>query len=127
MLETFHQMIFNMNEGMHHNGLLDVDRYITEFQYIASMVFTVILIYGFIEIVLKSEWFEKKRDIYYNRLIKTIFAIDVLIILSVALYLGAYVKILFVVATILIVLIIAMMEEFAGFRRWLDERFGWLL
>lgn len=126
MVEAFRQMIFNMNEEMHRTGLLDDDKYITEFHYLASMVCTAILIYGFIEIVLKSEWFEKNEEIYFNRAIKIITATSAVIVLSYALYLGAYMQILFFIVAMLIMLVVATRDEFAGFRRWLDERFGWL-
>lgn len=126
MLESFDKMIFDMNEGMIHAGLQDPSRYMTGFDFIASAIVATIIMIGFIEIVMKSDWYDERREFFENKLPKIIISLGAFIILLVALYYQAYAKILFVVVWCSIVLIITTRKEFAGFRQWLDEKFGWL-
>ena len=126
MLESFDKMIFDMNEGMIHAGLQDPNRYMTGFDFIASAIVAIIIMIGFIEIVIKSDWYDEHREFFENKLLKIVISLGAFIILLGALYFQEYAKILLVVVWCNIVLIIATRKEFAGFRQWLDEKFGWL-
>ena len=126
MLESFDKMIFDMNEGMIHAGLQDPNRYMTGFDFIASAIVAIIIMIGFIEIVMKSDWYDEHREFFENKFPKIVISLGAFIILLVALYFQEYAKILVVVVWCNIVLIIATRKEFAGFRQWLDEKFGWL-
>ena len=126
MLESFDKMIFDMNEGMIHAGLQDPNRYMTGFDFIASAIVAIIIMIGFIEIVIKSDWYDEHREFFENKLPKIVISLGAFVILLVALYFQEYAKILVVVVWCNIVLIIATRKEFAGFRQWLDEKFGWL-
>ena len=126
MLESFDKMIFDMNEGMIHAGLQDPNRYMTGFDFIASAIVAIIIMIGFIEIVIKSDWYDEHREFFENKLPKIVISLGAFVILLVALYFQAYAQILFLTAWFNIVLIVATRKEFSGFRQWLDEKCGWL-
>ncbi len=125
MLEAFDRMIFDMNEGMIHAGLQDSSRYMTGFDFIASAIVAMILMIAFLEIVIKSDWYDQRREFFENRVLKYVALLGIFIVLLIALYYQAHAQILFVVTCFTIVLIIATRKEFSGFRQWLDEKFGW--
>jgi len=126
MLESFDKMLFDMNEGMIHAGLQNPSRYMTGFDFIASAIVATIIMIGFIEIVIKSDWYDEHREFFENKLPKIVISLGAFVILLVALYFQAYAQILFLTAWFNIVLIVATRKEFSGFRQWLDEKFGWL-
>jgi len=126
MLESFDKMIFDMNEGRIHAGLQDPSRYMTGFDFIASAIVATIIMIGFIEIVMKSDWYDERREFFEDRVLKFVIALGIFMILLIALYFQAYTQILFLTVWFNIVLIVATRKEFSGFRQWLDEKFGWL-
>ena len=126
MLEAFDKMIFDMNDGMIHAGLQDPSRYITGFDFIASVIVATIIMIAFIEIVMKSDWYDERREFFEDRVLKFVIALGIFMILLIALYFQAYAQILFVMACFNIAIIVATRKEFSGFRQWFDEKFGWL-
>ena len=127
MIATFEKMVFDVNDRMHHAGLLATDQYISPFLYIASDLFAVVMMIGFYEIVIRSDWYEKYKEFLLNTIVlKIILPLEIFILFLFALYLEVYDQILFFVLAIDIILIITIRKEFAGLRQWLDKNFGWL-
>lgn len=118
-----------MNEWMHQTGLLPQDKYITQSRYVMSMVITLILFIAYKKIVLESDWYENFKDSIEDYEMKAAFgvvAIYAIALLSMALYFKEYGLILFFISMVVIILTIAIRKEFAGLRRFLDEKFGWM-
>lgn len=126
MFEAFDKMIFDMNEGMIHAGLQNPSQYVTEFDFIANKIVTTIIIIAFIEIVMKSDWYDERREFFEDRVLKFVIALEIFLILFIALYFQAYAQILFVTACFNIAIIVVTRKEFSSFRKWLDEKIGWL-
>ena len=126
MIPEFDRMIFNLNDGVLHAGILPEGHYITGFKFIMSMVMTAVIMVGYTKIVVWSDWYEEHEEFFYNTLPKILVPIDILIIFLIALYFKAYGEILFLISFVDILLIVGIRKEFAGFRQWLDEKFGWL-
>ncbi len=126
MFEAFDKMIFNMNEGMIHAGLQNPSRYMTGFDFIVSAIVVTTIMIAFIEIVMKSDWYDERREFFEDRVLKFVIALEMFLILLIALYYQAYAQILFVTACFNIAIIVATCKEFSGFRQWLDEKIGWL-
>ncbi len=126
MIPEFDKMIFDLNEGLLHAGLLPEGDYITGFDFIISQVITLVLVVGYNKIVVWSDWYEEHEDFIYNTLPKILIPIYIFGILVLALYFEKYGQILFFIILINILLVVGLRKEFAGFREWLDEKFGWL-
>jgi len=91
-----------------------------------NIVVIAVVMVAYKKIVMSSDWYEDKGEYFYNIFSKIVMLIAMLVILLIGLYCGAYAEILFVIVSVSIVLVIAIRKEFVGFRRWLDEKFGWL-
>ena len=126
MIPEFERMIFNLNDGLHHAGLLPVDYYITGFHFMMSLLATAVMMVAYKKIVIESEWYEQREEFFYDRVPLIILITILLVLLLVFLYFRAYGEMLFVVVSVGVTLIIATRKEFAGFRKWLDLKFGWL-
>ena len=126
MIPEFDKMIFDLNEGLQHIGILPPDRYITGFELIMSLVLTAIVMIAYNKIVVWSDWYEEHLEFFEQRLPKINFVFVMLAILVVSLYLKAYLQILIFLIAANIILIIATRKEFSGLREWLDKKFGWL-
>ena len=127
MVAEFERMIFDLNDGLHHAGLVSDDYYFTGFHFIMSMVVSTILLVGYNKIVVWSDWYEERQEFFQERLPLITLVVGVSEIVIVALYFKAYGEILFFLIVVSITLLIGTRKEFAGFRAWLDEKFGWLL
>ena len=126
MIPEFERMIFDLNEGLHHAGLIPDDRYITGFSLIMSMVVTAILVIGYNKIVVWSDWYEEHEEFFNNTLPKITAVFVISSILFISFYFEAYAEILIFMIATNIILIIGTRKEFVGFRQWLDKNFGWL-
>jgi len=120
-------MLFDINEVMLNVKLLASEYVTTDFYFmLLSMILMTLLIVGFIKIVVLSEWFEEHEAFFYNRLPEILIPIEMFIIFLLALYYEEYKKILIFTIVVDIFLIVVFRKEFAGFREWLNEKFGWL-
>lgn len=126
MIPEFDKMIFDLNDGLHHEGLA-CNHYITGFDFIMSIVAYVIIIIGYNKIVVWSDWYEERQEFFQERLPIIALVVGVAEIFFLALYFKAYGQLLFFMMMVDIILIVGIRKEFAGFREWLDEKFGWLL
>ena len=126
IIPEFEKMLFDLNEGLHHVGLLPLGDYITGYEFFMNIVFIAVMAVGFNKIVVWSDWFEEREEFFYETLLKILIPLDMFIILLIALYFGEYAEILVVLIVFDITLIVAIRKEFAGVREWLDEKFGWL-
>lgn len=118
----FETMIFNLNEGLHHLGLLSEEKYITGFVFIKQMVVSTILTYAFMDMVLSQkhyfELFEKSipyQIIFYMTLL-----------MGSMYYYKEYGAILLIITIFIVVFTVATRPEFESIRRFLDKHFGWL-
>ena len=127
MVAEFERMIFDLNDGLHHAGLVSDDYYFTGFHFIMSIVVSTILLVGYNKIVVWSDWYEERQEYFQERLPLIILVVMVSEIVFVALYIKAYTELLFFLIAVSMILIIGVRKEFVGFRGWLDEKFGWLL
>jgi len=126
MIPEFEKMIFDINEGINHIGVFPDGKYISGFDFIMSAVLSVVLIIAFIKIVLWSDWYEEHKEIF--KVIYTLFMItEVVAILLLAIYFKAYSELLFFTVGTIVIFTVALRKEFAGLRKYLDEKFGWLL
>ena len=126
MIPEFERMIFNLNDGLHHAGLLPADYYITGFHFMMNIVAAVVMMIAYKKIVIESEWYKQREELFCDKVPLIIFITILLILLLVFLYFRAYGEMVFVMVSVSLTLIIAIRKEFAGFRKWLDETFGWL-
>ena len=126
MIPEFDKMIFDLNEGLDHIGLLAANHYITGFDFIMILAVTAILMIAYNKIIVWSDWYEEHQEFFQQTLPKINFVFVMLAILVVSLYLKAYLQILIFLIAANIILIIATRKEFSGFREWLDKKFGWL-
>jgi len=125
MIALFDRMIFEMNEAFN-SGVIEHGKYIPGFVYIMSMLFSAVIVSGFFVIVLRSRWYDEHEDFIINDLPNIVIPIAMVLLLLIELYNKEYDKILIVLLFVDIALIIAVRKEFKGFRRWLDEKIGWL-
>ena len=125
MIALLDRMTFEMDEALH-SGVIEHGKYIPGFVYIMSMLFSAVIMIGFFVIVLRSEWYEEHEDFIINKLPNILIPIAMVLLLLIELYNKEYDKIIIVLFFADIVFIIAVRKEFKGFRRWLDEKFGWL-
>jgi len=126
MIPEFDRMIFNLNDGLHHSGLVPADYYITGFHFIMSLLATTVTMVAYKKIVIESEWYEQREELFYDRVPLIVFTTILLVLLLVFLYFRAYGEMVFVVVSVSLTLIIAIRKEFTGFRKWLYLKFGWL-
>lgn len=124
-MALFDRMIFEMQEALH-SGVIEQGRYIPGALYIMSMLFSTVIMIGFFVIVLRSKWYEEHEDFIINKLPNILIPIAMVLLLLIELYNKEYDKIVVFLFFFDIVLIIAHRKEFKSFRRWLDEKFGWL-
>ena len=127
MVAEFERMIFDLNDGLHHAGLVSDDYYFTGFHFIMSIVVTAILLVGYNKIVVWSDWYEERQEFFQKKLPFITLVVGVSEIVFVALYFKAYGEILSFLIAANIILIVATRKEFSGLREWLDKKFGWLL
>ncbi len=125
MIPEFDKMIFDLNDGLQHAGLA-FNHYITGFDFIMSIVVYAIIMFGYNKIVVWSDWYEERQEFFQERLPLITFVLGISEILIFALYFKAYGQLLFFLIVVNITLLIATRKEFASFRAWLDEKFGWL-
>jgi len=125
MIALFDKMMFEMDEALH-SGIIEHGRYISGFLYIMSMLCSAVIVIGFFVIVLRSKWYDEYEDFIMNNLPNIVIPIEMVLLLLLELYLKEYDKIVIVLFFVDIALIIAVRKEFKGFRRWLDEKIGWL-
>ena len=128
---TFETMIMMLNEGLHHEGLLTPDRYITQTGFIAWMVEVTILLIAFDWIFFKDERHVRKFLETYNEKFPMIAGLEYVVFMQ-AFFLqqGRYDVVLIshsIVATAILLTIIMGSKEFEGIREFLYEKFGWLL
>ena len=126
MIPEFERMIFDLNEGLHHAGLIPDDRYITGSYLIVCMAVMAIIMIGYNKIVVWSDWYEEHEEFFNNTLPKISAVFVISSILFISFYFEAYAEILIFMIATNIILIIGTRKEFAGFRQWLDKNFGWL-
>ena len=126
MIPEFDKMIFDLNEGLLHAGILPEGHYVTGFEFIMSIVMTAVIMVGYNKIVVWSDWYEAHEKFFSDTLPRIIISIELLLIFLLALYFKEYGQILFFIFIVDIILIVGLRKEFAGFRQWLDEKFGWL-
>ena len=127
MVAEFERMIFDLNDGLHHAGLVPDDYYFTGFHFIMSIVASTILLVGYNKIVVWSDWYEERQEFFQEKLPLITLVVGVSEIVYIALYFKAYAELLFFLIVASMILLIATRKEFVGFRAWLDEKFGWLL
>ena len=125
MIPEFDRMIFDLNDGLHHAGLVP-NHYITGFDFIMSIVAYTIILIGYNKIVVWSDWYEEHQEFFQEKIPLITLVVVVSEILFLSLYFKAYGQLLFFMMTVDIILIVGIRKEFAGFREWLDEKFGWL-
>ena len=125
MIALLDRMTFEMDEALH-SGVIEHGKYIPGFVYIMSMLFSAVIMIGFFVIVLRSQWYEEHEDFIINKLPNILIPIAMVLLLLIELYNKEYDKIVVFLFFFDIALIIAVRKEFKGFRRWLDEKFGWL-
>ncbi len=129
---SFETMIMMMNEGMHKEGILSPDRYVTGTEFIGWMITSCIVI-----VLFDYLFFDEK----YNTKIVTKLD-DVQIVFSMMgwgyifftqylLFKQRYDDLLIMhgifIPFILVLYIVATKKEFEGVWRFLEEKFGWLL
>ncbi len=120
-------MLFDFKEGVIYAQLFVYEYVTTDFYFmLLSMILMTLLTVGFIKTVVLSEWFEERTAFFYNRLPEILIPIEMFILFLLTLYYGEYEKILVFTIAIDIILIVGFRKEFTDFKRWLDERFGWL-
>jgi len=126
MIPEFDRMIFNLNDGLHHSGLVPDDYYVTGFHFMMNIVATAVMMIAYKKIVIESEWYQQREELFYDRVPLIVFTTILLVLLLVLLYFRAYGEMVFVMVSVSLTLIIAIRKEFTGFRKWLYEMFGWL-
>jgi len=125
MIALFDRMTFEMEEALQ-SGVIEHGRYIPGFTYIMSILFSAVIMIGFFMIVLRSKWYDDHEDFIINKLSNILIPIEIFLLFLIELYNKEYDNILIFLFFFDILLIIAHRKEFRGFRRWLDEKFGWL-
>ena len=126
----FQTMIMMMNEGLHHEGLLTADKYITGTEFIILMIMEVILLIGFDLIFFKDERRVRKFLETVNEKLSLIMGLEYVILIQ-ALFLQherydiVLISHVIVAAAVLFVIIIER-KEFDGVREFLHEKLGWL-
>ena len=126
MIPEFEKMLFDYNEGLHHAGLLPAEHYITGFEFFMNILCFAVLAVGWNKIVVWSDWYEEREEFFYERVPTIALASMGVMTLLILGYFEAYGQILFLLTGVTIMYIIATREEFAGFREWFEEKFGWL-
>jgi len=126
MIPEFDRMIFDLNDGLHHAGILSSNHYITGFHFVMGIVAYTIILIGYNKIVVWSDWYEEHQEFFQEKIPLITLVVVVSEILFLSLYFKAYGQLLFFMMTVDIILIVGTRKEFAGFREWLDEKFGWL-
>ena len=127
---NFQTMIMMMNEGLHHEGLLTADKYITGTEFIILMIMEVILLIGFDLIFFKDERRVRKFLETVNEKLSLIMGLEYVILIQ-ALFLQherydiVLISHIIVAAAVLFVIIIER-KEFDGVREFLHEKLGWL-
>lgn len=129
MFTSFYTMIYDLNEGLHNTGLLSQEHSISGYIFMMSLLLTTLLMIGFIKIVLWSEWYEQRQrkvESIVERSVQIIGVAALIVIVLTALYYGEYGLALFLTLSFALTLAVAIRKEFAGVRRFLDEKLGWL-
>ena len=127
---TYEAMIIMLNEGLHHEGLLAPDRYITQTGFIVWMLEATILLIGFDRIFFKDERRARRFLKTYNEKFPLIAGLEYVVVMQ-TLFLqhGRYDVVLIshiIIATIILFAIVISRKEFDGVREYLYEKFGWL-
>ncbi|QOP44253.1 hypothetical protein FJR45_09975 [Sulfurimonas sediminis] len=121
----FDKMLFDLNEWLHHMGLLPADYSITGFMFFGDIVIMAILAYGFVKIVMQSGKFEEYSK-YADSTTMVSLIIMILHIIGFGIYFHQYAQLLFLATVIVVTLSIATLDMFEGLRKYLDEKIGWL-
>ena len=118
----FETMIFDLNEGLHHSGLLSEDKYITGFRFIKEMLISTILTYAFMDIVLSQKH-------YFTLFVKSIpyqIGLYMTLFLGTMYYFKEYEAILLITIIFVVTFTVATRQELEGIRQFLDKHFGWM-
>jgi hypothetical protein len=118
----FETMIFDLNEGLHHSGLLSRDKYITDFIFIKKMVIATILTYAFMDMVLSHKHYFAlfEKSIFYQ------IAIYIILLIGSMYYFKEYGALLLITTFIVATLVVGTRQEFKGVRHFLNKHFGWM-
>lgn len=118
----FETMIFDLNEGLHHSGLLSEDKYITGFRFIKEMVISTILTYAFMDMVLSH----KHYSVLFEKSIPYQIMLYMMLLIGSMYYFKEYEAILLITTIFVVTFAVATRPELEGIRRFLDKHFGWM-
>ncbi len=118
----FETMIFDLNEGLHHSGLLSEDKYITGFSFIKEMLISTILTYAFMDMILS----QKHYFALFEKSIPYQIVLYMALLMGFMYYFKEYEAILLITIIFVVTFTVATRPELEGIRRFLDKHFGWM-
>ena len=129
---SFETMIMMMNEGMHKEGILSPDRYVTTTEFIAWMIASCIVI-----VLFDYLFFDEKYDntkivtkLDDAQIVFSMMGWGYIFFTQYLLFKQRYDDLLMThgifIPFILVLYIVATKKEFEGLWRFLEEKFGWL-
>ena len=118
----FETMIFDLNEGLHHSGLLSEDKYITGFRFIKEMLISTILTYTFMDMVLS----QKHYFALFEKSIPYQIVLYMTLLMGSMYYFKEYEAIMLITTIFVVTFTVITRPELEGMRRFIDKHFGWM-
>ena len=118
----FETMIFDLNEGLHHSGLLSEDKYITGFRFIKEMLISAILTYAFMDMVLS----QKHYFTLFEKSIPYQIVLYMTLLMGSMYYFKEYEAIMLITTIFVVTFTVITRPELEGMRRFIDKHFGWM-